>query len=240
MPSGERIPVAVLGATGLVGRSLVRRLVGHPWFELRFVAASDRTEGQMYGRACRTSQPPLPTEVERLIVQRCAPEVCGTPLVFSALDAAAAAQIEPRFAERGSLVVSNASAFRMEPDVPLLIPEVNPDTLDLLVQQRLSRGWDGGIICNPNCVVAVVALAAHALHRVAGIRRMEVTTLQAISGAGHPGIASLDILANVIPWIAGEEEKIRRETPRVLGAESLLEDSQRPPTVEVRLRHPPQ
>jgi len=156
--------------------------------------------------------------VERLIVQPCDPVACDTPLVFSALDAAVAAGIEPRFAERGSLVVSNASAFRMESDVPLLIPEVNADALDLLHQQRRSRGWTGGIVCNPNCVVAVAALAVHPLHRAAGIRRMEVTTLQAVSGAGHPGVAALDILANVIPWIDGEEEKIRRETGRVLGA----------------------
>ena len=218
MPSGERIPVTVLGATGLVGRRLVERLVGHPWFELRFVAASDRTVGQAYGGVCRSGQTPLPTEVERLIVQPCTPDVCDTPLVFSALDAGAAAGIEPRFAERGALVVSNASAHRMEPDVPLLIPEVNAHALDLLHQQRRNRGWSGGIVCNPNCVVAVAALAAYPLHRAAGIRRMEVTTLQAVSGAGYPGLASIDIIANVIPWIEGEEEKIRFETGRVLGA----------------------
>jgi aspartate-semialdehyde dehydrogenase len=222
MPSGERIPVTVLGATGLVGRRLVGMLVGHPWFELRHVAASDRTVGQPYGASCRSRQAPLPREVEGLIVQPSEPGACDTPLVFSALDATAAARIEPRFAEQGRLVISNASAFRMERDVPLVIPEVNPDALDLLHQQRRTRGWDGGIVCNPNCVVAVAALAAHPLHRTARIRRMEVTTLQAVSGAGHPGVASLDILGNAIPWIAGEEEKIRQETARVLGAELAI------------------
>ena len=222
MPSAERIPVTVLGATGLVGRRLVGMLVGHPWFELRHVAASDRTVGQAYGAACRGRQPPLPNEVERMIVQRSEPGVCDTPLVFSALDATAAARIEPRFAEQGKLVVSNASAYRMEHDVPLVIPEINPDALDLLYQQRRTRGWEGGIVCNPNCVVAIAALAAHPLHLAAGVRRMAVTTLQAVSGAGHPGIASVDILGNVIPWIAGEEEKIRQETARVLGADLAI------------------
>ncbi|TFG49511.1 MAG: aspartate-semialdehyde dehydrogenase [Gemmatimonadales bacterium] len=222
MHSAERIPVTVLGATGLVGRRLVGLLVGHPWFELRHVAASDRTVGQAYGSACRSRQLPLPREVEGLIVQPCEPGVCDTPLVFSALDATAAARIEPRFAERGKLVVSNASVHRMEPDVPLVIPEINPDALDLLHQQRRTKGWEGGIVCNPNCVVAIAALAAYPLHRAAGIRRMEVTTLQAVSGAGHPGIASVDILGNVIPWIAGEEEKIRHETARVLGADLAI------------------
>ena len=222
MPSADRIPVTVLGATGLVGRRLVGMLVRHPWFELRHVAASDRTVGQLYGSACRSRQPPLPREVEGLIVQPSEPGACDTPLVFSALDATAAARIEPRFAAQGRLVVSNASACRMEHDVPLVIPEINPDALDLLHQQRRTRGWDGGIVCNPNCVVAVAALAAHPLHLAAGIRRMEVTTLQAVSGAGHPGISSVDILGNVIPWIAGEEEKIRQETARVLGADLAI------------------
>jgi aspartate-semialdehyde dehydrogenase len=222
MPLPERIPVAVLGATGLVGRRLVGLLVGHPWFELRHVAASDRTVGQPYGAACRGRQPPLPREVEGLVVQPCEPGACDAPLVFSALDAPAAARIEPWFAEQGRLVVSNASVHRMEPDVPLVIPEVNPDALDLLHRQRRARGWAGGIICNPNCVVAVAALAAHPLQRAVGIRRMEVTTLQAVSGAGYPGIASVDILGNVVPWIAGEEEKIGQDTARVLGAELAI------------------
>ena len=222
MPLPDRVPVAVLGATGLVGRRLVGMLVGHPWFELRHVAASDRTVGQPYGAACRGRQPPLPREVEGLIVQPCEPGACDTPLVFSALDATAAARIEPWFAEHGALVVSNASVHRVEHDVPLVIPEINPDALDLLHQQRRSRGWAGGIICNPNCVVAVAALAAHPLHRAAGIRRMEMTTLQAVSGAGYPGIASVDILGNVVPWIAGEEEKIGQETARVLGADLAI------------------
>jgi aspartate-semialdehyde dehydrogenase len=213
-----RIPVSVLGATGVVGQRIVRRLVDHPLFELVAVAASERSAGKRYGDALHWSEHDLPEEVADLIVTRCTPEEAGAPIVLSALDAVTAREVEPTFAKAGSLVVTNASAFRMEEDVPLIIPEINPDHLSLLSLQRELRGWEGGIIANPNCVTAVIALALAPLHRRVPIKRVAVTTLQAASGAGHPGVASLDLLGNVIPHIAGEEEKIRTEPRKILGS----------------------
>jgi aspartate-semialdehyde dehydrogenase len=213
-----RIPVSVLGATGVVGQRIVRRLVDHPLFELVAVAASERSAGTRYGDALHWSEQDLPEEVADLIVTRCTPEVAGAPIVLSALDAVTARAVEPTFSKAGSLVVTNASAFRMEEDVPLIIPEINPDHLSLLALQRERRGWEGGIIANPNCATAVIALALAPLHRRVPIKRVAVTTLQAASGAGHPGVASLDLLGNVIPHIAGEEEKIRTEPRKILGS----------------------
>lgn len=212
-----RIPVAVLGATGIVGQELVRRLEDHPWFELVAVGASERSVGLTYGDALRfrARDPRLATH--DLTVLACTPEAIDTPIVFSALDSTAAGAIEPRFAQAGALVVSNARNHRMERDVPLLIPEVNADHLELLERQREGRGWSGGIITNPNCATAVIALALAPLHEAFGLREFWVTTLQAVSGAGYPGVAALDILGNVIPWIEGEEEKIVRESRKLLG-----------------------
>ncbi|HWA41263.1 MAG TPA: aspartate-semialdehyde dehydrogenase, partial [Gemmatimonadales bacterium] len=214
----RRIPVSVLGATGVVGQRIVRRLLGHPRFELVTVAASERSAGKRYGDALHWVEQELPEEVLDLTVRRCAPEEAFAPIVLSALDAESARTIEPAFAKAGSLVVTNASAFRMEDDVPLLIPEINPDHLSLLDLQQERRGWEGGIIANPNCATAVIALALAPLHRRVPIRRVAVTTLQAASGAGHPGVPSLDLLGNIVPHIAGEEEKIRSEPRKILGA----------------------
>jgi aspartate-semialdehyde dehydrogenase len=202
----NRIPVSVLGATGVVGQRIVRRLIEHPLFELVAVAASERSAGKRYGDAVHWSEFDLPEEVADLVVTRCTTEEAGAPIVLSALDATTAREVEPAFAKAGSLVVTNASAFRMEEDVPLIIPEINPDHLSLLSLQRERRGWEGGIVANPNCATAVIALALAPLHRCVPIRRVAVTTLQAASGAGHPGVSSLDLLGNVIPYIAGEEE----------------------------------
>jgi len=216
-----RIPVSVLGATGVVGQRIVRRLARHPRFELVAVAASERSAGKRYADAVHWLEEDLPEGVGDLIVQPCTPDAAGAPIVLSALDATTAREVEPAFARAGSLVVTNASPFRMEEDVPLIIPEINADHLALLDLQRERRGWEGGIVANPNCATAVIALALAPLHRHRPIRRVAVTTLQAASGAGHPGVASLDLLGNVIPHIAGEEEKIRTEPRKLLGTLGL-------------------
>ncbi|HEV8358235.1 MAG TPA: aspartate-semialdehyde dehydrogenase [Gemmatimonadales bacterium] len=214
----RRLPVAVLGATGAVGQAFVRRLAGHPWLELVAVAASEQSAGRRYGDAVRWREPvPLPDAVADLVVGPCAPPLDAS-IVFSALDADVALEVEPAFARAGALVVTNASAFRMEPDVPLLIAEVNSDHLALLEGQRKGRGWRGGIIANPNCSTAALVLALVPLHRAFTIEKLFVSTMQAVSGAGYPGVASLDILGNVIPYIANEEEKVERETRKLLGA----------------------
>lgn len=213
-----RIPVAVLGATGAVGQILVHRLAAHPWFDLRAVAASDRSQGLSYRQARRGTVGSIPDAVLDRVVDPCRPDVLQVPLVFSALDAEAAETIEPCFAAAGVIVVSNARAFRLAPDVPLVVPEVNPDHLEVLPAQCRQRGWTGAIVTNPNCAATVVALALAPLHARFGIRRVSVTTLQAISGAGHPGIAAWDIIGNIVPHIAGEAEKLEQETPKLLGA----------------------
>jgi len=213
----SRIPVAVLGATGTVGQKFLARLAGHPWFEVVQVAGSAERVGQRYGETVHWREPvPLSPEMAALECTTAEPGV-AVRIVFSALDAAVAHDVEPRFAAVGALVVSNASAFRMDADVPLLIPEVNPDHLALLDGQRRRRGWTGGIITNPNCSTAVLVTALAPLHRRFGISRAVVATLQAASGAGYPGVPSLDLLDNVIPQIGGEEEKLEHETARLLG-----------------------
>ena len=213
----QRIPVAVLGATGAVGQAFVRLLAAHPWFELAEVAASERSSGRPYAEATRWLDGAMPASAASLEVLPCDPARVRAPLVFSALDAAAG-EVESAFARAGRIVLSNARNFRMEADVPLLIPEVNPEHLGLLNAQRRTRKWKGAIITNPNCAAAVVAMALAPLHRAFGVTQCFVTTLQGVSGAGYPGVPSLDILGNVIPFIAGgEEEKIETETPKMLG-----------------------
>lgn len=208
----------MLGATGAVGQTFVRLLDGHPWFELVAVAASERSAGKAYGDAVHWLGGELPPAVAALPVVPCDPARVEAPVVFSALDAAVAGDVEAAFARAGRFVLSNARNYRLDPDVPLLIPEINPDHLALLERQRAARGWPGAIITNSNCSTMVVALALAPLHDAFGVRQVFVTTLQALSGAGYPGVASLDILANVIPYIGGgEEEKIQRETLKLLG-----------------------
>lgn len=219
-PSGprSRIPVAVLGATGAVGQVFVRLLATHPWFTLVELAASDRSAGRPYGEAAHWLDGELPGELAAATVLPCTPQAVSAPLVFSALDAAAAGDVERAFAQAGRFVLSNARNYRMEADVPLLIPEVNPHHLALLEIQRSARRWPGAIITNSNCSTMVVALALAPLHEAFGVRQLFVTTLQAVSGAGYPGVPSLDILGNVIPYIGGgEEEKIETETRKILG-----------------------
>lgn len=214
----ERIPVSVLGATGTVGQKFVRLLAAHPWFEVAAVAASSESAGKPYQEAVRwREQSPLPSSVGTMIVGECAPPLPGR-LVFSALDAEIAGPIEQAFARAGVTVVTNTRTHRMDADVPLLIPEVNADHLALAECQRASRGWQGAILANPNCSTAALALALAPLHRAFGIERLFVSTMQAASGAGYPGVPSLDILGNVIPHIVGEEEKIERESRKILGS----------------------
>src|SRR5689334_19717641 len=191
----RRIPVAVLGATGAVGQAFIRLLVAHPWFELAEVAASERSAGRRYGDAAHwIGSEDVPERVADLRVLPCDPASVSAPNVFSALDAAVAKDVEIAFAQSGRLVLSNASSYRMAADVPLVTPDVNADHLGMLDSQRSSRGWTGGIVTNANCssIVAVSALAP--LHRAFRITRLFVSTMQAVSGAGYPGVASLDIL----------------------------------------------
>jgi aspartate-semialdehyde dehydrogenase len=215
--SRERIPVAVLGATGAVGQTFVRLLAGHPWFRLAEVAASERSVGRPYREAAHWLEGGMPEESGSLDVLACDPTAVRSRIVFSALDAAAAGPIEPAFAAAGALVFSNAKNQRMEPDVPLLIPEVNASHLEVLDAQRIARGWAGGIVTNANCAAIAAALPLAALHEAFGLERVFAFTMQAVSGAGYPGVASLDILGNVIPFIGGEEPKIEEELPKMLG-----------------------
>jgi len=209
---------AVLGATGAVGQAFVRLLADHPWFELTEVAASERSAGRAYSEAARwLGTETMPQRVAGMTVLPCDPDAIRSELVFSALDSSVAGEVEAAFARAGRFVLSNAKNYRMEPDVPLVIAEVNPDHLALLDAQRECRGWEGGIVTNGNCstIVAVSALAP--LHAHFGIRQLFVATMQAVSGAGYPGVASLDILGNVIPHIKDEEQKIETETLKMLG-----------------------
>jgi aspartate-semialdehyde dehydrogenase len=213
----SKIPVAVLGATGTVGQKFIRILADHPWFELTAVAASSASAGRPYGEAARWREPvALSAAIARMVIHECSPPLPGR-IVFSALDAEIAGPIEQEFARAGAYVVTNTRIHRMEADVPLLIPEANADHLALIESQRKARGWAGGILANPNCSTAALALALAPLHRAFGLERLFVSTMQAVSGAGYPGVASLDILGNVIPHIGGEEEKIERESRKVLG-----------------------
>jgi len=213
----EKIPVGVLGATGTVGQRFVERLTGHPWFVITALAASERSAGRPYGEAARWRLPSrLPDEIASLKVRSVGEELpCRA--VFSALDAAIARDVEPFFARSGVFVFSNASAHRMDDDVPLLIPEINPDSLRLLERQREHRGWSGALVTNANCSAMFVTMALAPLESAFGVEKAFVSTMQAVSGAGYPGVASLDILGNVIPDIPGEAEKIEREVAKILG-----------------------
>jgi aspartate-semialdehyde dehydrogenase len=209
--------VGVLGATGTVGQRFLELLLDHPWFEVVALAASERSAGRAYSEATRWRlNTPLPDRLAAMEVRGVADELpCRA--VFSALDAATAREVEPLFARRGALVFSNASAYRMEEDVPLLIPEINPDALCLLDRQRGHRGWSGSLVTNANCSAMFLAMALAPLDRAFGVEKAFVSTMQAVSGAGYPGVASLDILGNVMPEIPGEAEKIEREVAKILG-----------------------
>ncbi|HLH40641.1 MAG TPA: aspartate-semialdehyde dehydrogenase [Bryobacteraceae bacterium] len=213
----EKIRVGVLGATGMVGQKFVSFLRDHPWFDLTWLGASDRSAGKPYREAASWRLGGVtPPHARDLMVHECKPSDDAPRLVFSAMDASVATEIERAFAQAGHIVVSNSRNHRMDDDVPLLVPEINADHLRLIPEQQKKRGWKGQIVTNPNCSTIVLVMALAPLKQF-GIRRVMVTTMQAISGAGYPGVASMDINANVIPFIGGEEDKMERETQKILG-----------------------
>ena len=211
-----KIEVGILGATGMVGQRFAKFLQGHPWFEITWLGASDRSAGKSYREATGWRlDGAMPANVAGLRVEECKPDHAPR-LMFSSMDASVATEIEQAFSRAGHVVVSNSRNHRMEPDVPLLIPEVNPDHLKIIPLQQRKRGWKGQIATNPNCSTIVLALALAPLKQF-GIQRVIATTMQAISGAGYPGVASMDINGNVIPYIGNEEEKMESETQKILG-----------------------
>jgi aspartate-semialdehyde dehydrogenase len=213
----QKIAVGILGATGVVGQRFIQLLEAHPWFEVAWLAASDRSAGQAYGEAVRWRlKTSIPERVLQMQVSNAAPE--GAPrVIFAALDASIARELEPQFAAAGCAVVSNSSAFRMHENVPLVVPEVNASHTALIEKQCWRKQSGGYIVTNPNCSAIGLVLALAPLHQKFGIESLFVTTMQAVSGAGYPGVASLDILGNVIPYIAKEEEKMEEETRKLLG-----------------------
>lgn len=214
----DRIPVAVLAATGSVGQRFVQLLDGHPWFEVTALTGSDRSVGQKYGDACHWILPePMPNWARDMTVAPTTPEAANTALVFSALPANIAREVEPQFARAGAKVCSNASAYRAEADVPILLPEINPDHTRLVEVQRQKRGWPGCIITNPNCTSAGMTVALKALQNAFGLSIVFAISMQALSGAGYPGVSSMDIVDNVIPNIGGEEDKVEWEPRKILG-----------------------
>lgn len=213
----KKIPVGILAATGSVGQRFVQHLVDHPWFEIAAVTGSARTVGRPYGEGVNwlvEGEPP--SSVARLIVQPTEPTL-DVPIVFSALPSADARELEPQFAAAGYIVLTNASPYRMDPYVPLLIPEVNPEHTAIIPHQQQAYGWKGFIVANANCSTTSIVLPMKILHETYGIESAVVVTLQAISGAGYPGVPSLDIMDNIIPYIGGEDEKLEREPRKLCG-----------------------
>lgn len=212
----SKIEVGILGATGMVGQHFIKFLEGHPLFELTWLGASERSAGKRYSEAAKWHLGgSAPDSVARLTVSDSVPGN-APKLVFSAMDASVATEIEQAFASAGHMVVSNSKNHRMDRDVPLLVPEINADHLQLIAGQQANRGWKGAVVTNPNCSTIVLTMALAPLAQF-GITRVVTTTLQAVSGAGYPGVPSMDILGNVIPYIGGEEEKIQEETQKILG-----------------------
>jgi aspartate-semialdehyde dehydrogenase len=217
----ERRKVGILGATGMVGQRFIQLMHNHPWFEITWLAASDRSAGKTYGEATRWKlDTPMPAKIAAMTVSPNTPEAAGDDLpsiIFAALDADIARELEPKFAAAGCAVISNSSAFRMVADVPLVIPEVNADHFGLIEQQSWRKSSGGYIVTNPNCSAIGLVLALKPLEERFGIESLFVSTMQAVSGAGFPGVASLDILGNVVPFIKNEEEKMEEEVGKLLG-----------------------
>jgi len=214
----NKIPVGVLGATGMVGQQFICQLQDHPLFELTWLGASERSAGKAYPDAARWVQDrDIPAAIAAQTVQLAKPTDSAPQLMFSAMDASVAGEIEQAFAKAGHVIVSNSKNHRMIADVPLLVPEINPEHLGVIAAQRANHGWSGAIVTNPNCSTIALTMGLAPL-RPFGITRILATTLQAISGAGYPGLPSVDIVANVIPHIGGEEEKMQSETAKILGS----------------------
>jgi aspartate-semialdehyde dehydrogenase len=213
-----KYPIGILGATGMVGQRYIQLLENHPWFEVAWIAASDRSSGKSYGEAAKWRlDSPLPERIANMTVSPAEPE--GAPkIVFASIDAAIAREMEPKFAAAGCAVVSNSSAFRMAPNVPLVLPEVNADHLHLIEEQSWRKESGGYIVTNSNCTVMGPVLALKPIADRFGIEQIFATSMQAVSGAGYPGVASMDILDNVIPFIGNEEEKMEEELLKLLGS----------------------
>jgi aspartate-semialdehyde dehydrogenase len=213
----KKLPIGILGATGVVGQRFIQMLENHPWFEVAWLAASDRSEGKPYAEAVRWRlKTAIPATVSTMKVSPATPEN-APKIIFAALDASIAAELEPRFADTGCAVVSNSSALRMKPDVPLVIPEVNGGHIKLIDTQDWRKKSGGYVVTNPNCSAIGLVLALAPLYQRFGLETVMAVTMQAVSGAGYPGVASLDILGNVIPYIRNEEEKMEEETLKLLG-----------------------
>jgi len=214
----NKLEIGILGATGMVGQRFIQLLENHPWFQITWLAASDRSSGKKYEDAAKWRlDTPCPDRVARMTISPAEPE--GAPkIIFAALDADIAREMEPRFAAAGCAVVSNSSAFRMHPNVPLVIPEVNADHLHLIEDQTWRHDSGGYIVTNPNCSAIGLVMALKPIQERFGIEQIFVATMQAVSGAGYPGVASMDILGNVVPFIKNEEEKMQEETLKLLGS----------------------
>ena len=217
MATQRKQPIGILGATGMVGQRFIQLLENHPWFEVAWLAASDRSSGKLYGEAAKWRlDTPLPERIANMTVAPAEPD--GAPkVIFAALDAAIAREMEPKFANAGCAVVSNSSAYRMAANVPLVIPEINAEHLHLIEEQPSRQESGGYMVTNPNCSTIGLVMALKPIEERFGIEQIFVTTMQAVSGAGYPGVASMDILDNVVPYIGSEEEKMEAETLKLLG-----------------------
>lgn len=219
MPSSQ-IPVAVLGATGSVGQRFISLLDNHPWFKVVALAASDRSAGQPYVKATRwVLDVPMPEYAKEMVIVPASTDAVEAKIVFSALHTEVANELEPLFAKAGAAVCSNASSYRRGEDVPLLLPEINADHVQLVKQQRKNKGWSGCIVTNPNCTSTGITIALKVLDNAFGVKKVFMVSLQALSGAGYPGVPSLDIMDNILPNVAngGEEEKVEWEPRKMLG-----------------------
>jgi|SRR5579872_5725090 len=215
---GNRIPVGILGATGTVGQRYIQLMEHHPWFEVAWLAASERSTGKTYAEACKWKlDTPMPARIAAMPLTAAVPD-SAPRVVFASVDAAFAQEIEPQFAAAGKIIITNSSAFRMHPNVPLIIPEVNADHLPMLETQTWFKQNRGCIVANGNCTAIGLILPIAPLHQRFGLDKVFVVSMQAISGAGYPGVASLDILGNVVPYIAKEEEKLEEEAHKMLGS----------------------
>ncbi|MEM7336708.1 MAG: aspartate-semialdehyde dehydrogenase, partial [Chloroflexota bacterium] len=213
----NKIPVGILAATGSVGQRFIQHLIDHPWFEIAALTGSPRTAGRPYGEGANWLQDwPMPEKIAKMTVLPTEPNL-DVPIVFSALPSAQAKEVEPAFAKAGYMVLTNASPFRMDPHVPLLIPEVNPDHTKMIPTQQEAYDWKGFIIANANCSTTSIVLPMKILHEAFGLETAVVVTMQAVSGAGYPGVPSMDILDNIIPHIGGEDAKLEREPQKICG-----------------------